>query len=231
MGLSNQIPSSRIAQAGVVADTASRPVSPYEGQLIYQLDTNQLLVWNGSAWVAPNSTTANPPGLELITGVGCSAGGTASNGVITVNSGISTVSVTNAFNSSYDNYKIMMSKIDIDTAAAFIFFTLTGVNSGYYSVYSYQAASSATPSYNRINNGAYWVLAYSSRTDDGAVDMTVFNPNRGFRTNATWMASMEDVFGYGGGMQANNEPYTGFTLNMSSGNFNGGTIRVYGYRN
>lgn len=50
MGLSNQIPSSRIAQAGVIPNAAARPSSPYEGQMVYQQDTDAVLVWNGSAW-------------------------------------------------------------------------------------------------------------------------------------------------------------------------------------
>lgn len=51
MGLSNYIPSSRISQAGVCTST-TRPASPYEGQMIYETDTDKVLVWNGSAWYA-----------------------------------------------------------------------------------------------------------------------------------------------------------------------------------
>lgn len=51
MGLSNYIPNSRISQAGVIANASERPVSPYTGQMVYQTDTKQLLIWNGTAWV------------------------------------------------------------------------------------------------------------------------------------------------------------------------------------
>lgn len=50
MGLTNQIPSSRLIQPGVITNASERPASPYEGQVIYQKDTDQLLVWNGTAW-------------------------------------------------------------------------------------------------------------------------------------------------------------------------------------
>lgn len=53
MGISNTIPPSRLIQPGVVANTAARPTSPFTGQAIYQVDTNQYLIWNGTAWV-PN---------------------------------------------------------------------------------------------------------------------------------------------------------------------------------
>jgi hypothetical protein len=36
---------------GVVDNTAARPASPFEGQMIYQKDTDQILVWNGSSWL------------------------------------------------------------------------------------------------------------------------------------------------------------------------------------
>jgi hypothetical protein len=64
MGISNTIPPSRLIQPGVVANTAARPTSPFTGQAIYQVDTNQMLIWNGTAWVAIGSTatTANGEG-------------------------------------------------------------------------------------------------------------------------------------------------------------------------
>jgi phage-related tail fiber protein len=37
----------------IVANTLERPASPSAGTLIYQSDTNQLLLWNGSTWVTP----------------------------------------------------------------------------------------------------------------------------------------------------------------------------------
>ena len=37
---------------GVCLST-SRPTVPYEGQMIYETDTDKVLVWNGSAWFIP----------------------------------------------------------------------------------------------------------------------------------------------------------------------------------
>lgn len=53
MGLSNYYPSSRLSQAGVCT-SSTRPASPYEGQMIYETDTDKTLVWDGSAWVNLN---------------------------------------------------------------------------------------------------------------------------------------------------------------------------------
>lgn len=56
MGLSNYVPSSRVSQAGVCTST-TRPASPYEGQMIYETDTDMMAVWNGSAWRYIAATT------------------------------------------------------------------------------------------------------------------------------------------------------------------------------
>lgn len=34
----------------------TRPTAPYEGQMIYETDTDQVLVWGGSSWIRINST-------------------------------------------------------------------------------------------------------------------------------------------------------------------------------
>ena len=50
MGITNNIPPSRLIQPGVVDNAAARPASPFEGQAVYQKDTDAVLVWNGTAW-------------------------------------------------------------------------------------------------------------------------------------------------------------------------------------
>jgi hypothetical protein len=64
MGISNTIPPSRLIQPGVVANTAARPTSPFTGQAIYQVDTNQYLIWNGTEWTLPTNI---PRGLVAYT--------------------------------------------------------------------------------------------------------------------------------------------------------------------
>lgn len=54
MGLSNYLPTSAIAKPGVCT-SSTRPASPYDGQVIYQQDTDGLLIWNGSAWYPPGN--------------------------------------------------------------------------------------------------------------------------------------------------------------------------------
>lgn len=51
MGISSQLAASRLIQPGVCT-SSTRPASPYEGQVIYETDTDKVLVYNGSAWYA-----------------------------------------------------------------------------------------------------------------------------------------------------------------------------------
>jgi hypothetical protein len=46
---------------GVVDNTAARPSSPFEGQAIYQKDTDQVLFYDGSAWVETASMLTKAP--------------------------------------------------------------------------------------------------------------------------------------------------------------------------
>ena len=54
MGISSTIPPSRLIQPGVCT-SSTRPTSPFEGQVIYETDTDRTLVWSGSAWVGTGS--------------------------------------------------------------------------------------------------------------------------------------------------------------------------------
>jgi len=39
-----------------VCTSSTRPTTPYEGQVIYETDTDKLLAWNGSSWNPPWNT-------------------------------------------------------------------------------------------------------------------------------------------------------------------------------
>ena len=51
MGISQQIGASSLIRPGVIDNAAARPASPYEGQMVYQKDTDQIFVWNGTSWL------------------------------------------------------------------------------------------------------------------------------------------------------------------------------------
>ena len=56
MGITNNIPPSRLIQPGVCTST-TKPASPFEGQMIYTTDLDTLEIWNGTAWRVMGAAT------------------------------------------------------------------------------------------------------------------------------------------------------------------------------
>lgn len=80
-------------RAGVCLST-TRPAAPYDGQVIYETDTDKTLVWNGSAWVYLSTSRANPLGMDLVKAE-------------TSFSAASSFSSTDVFTSLYTNYLLV----------------------------------------------------------------------------------------------------------------------------
>jgi hypothetical protein len=211
-----------------VCTSSTRPASPFEGQVIFETDTDRLYVYNGTAWVIPNSPAQNPQGLELITTVTCSSGGTASGGVVTIGSAVSSVVVANAFNSTYDNYKIVASGGVGNTPQA-ITMALTGSTASYYQILSYVNYATGGATQAAVNNGANWGYIGENSTNATVINIDVINPNIAKYTYFSGSYT-GTVAGTIGGYHGVATAYTGFTLAVA-GNITGGTIRVYGYRN
>jgi len=52
-----------------VCTSSTRPTTPYEGQMIYETDTDMVAIWNGSAWRYIAATTpTNGTVLQVVTG-------------------------------------------------------------------------------------------------------------------------------------------------------------------
>lgn len=238
MGISNTIPPSRLIQPGVVANTAARPTSPFTGQAIYQVDTNQMLIWNGTAWVIPNTPAQNPTGLELVTTTTCTSGGTVSNGVVTANSAVSSITIDACFNSTYKAYKIMVAGGTASTGNVLnlqlVQSTGSVLTSGYYETFIYSAYSGASALVANGNN-----LSYFQRLG-GVIDTSgvygtceLINPFIATNTIYTSSPRADAAGGNAGnstGQQSSLVSCTGFKLLASTGTISGTTITIYGYR-
>jgi hypothetical protein len=229
MGISNTIPPSRLIQPGVVANTAARPTSPFTGQAIYQVDTNQYLIWNGTAWVIPNTPAQNPTGLELVTTATCSSGGTASGGVVTVGSAATSVTVTNAFSSLYDNYRITITG-GTSPAVNPIRFQLGASVANYYGSLPYGNYATTGVAAATMNNAAYWL--YAGTTVQQGLSTTI-------EINCPFLAQVTSISapyfdsanaGHLSGYHGVNASYTDFTVTPNASTWSGCIIRTYGYR-
>ena len=65
MPISQQIGSSSLAKPGVCTST-TRPASPYEGQMIYETDTDLMLIWTGTVWRILMSAATSGAVLQVL---------------------------------------------------------------------------------------------------------------------------------------------------------------------
>ena len=234
MGITQQIGASSLIKPGVIDSAAARPASPFEGQVIFQKDTDQLLVWNGTAWVIPNSPAQNPMGLELVTTCTVtSAGGTsatASGGVVTIGAGNTSVTVANAFSATYDSYKIIING-GASSAQVGMYMQIGGSAGSYYGFYTYGTYGAATVYGANTNNGSS--AQYIGGCDIGMLhlDATVTNP---FLAMTTGISGSMGIWGNNRGSSAYDHEvstsFSSFVIGPLSGTITGGTLRVYGYR-
>lgn len=216
MPLSSVIGSSSIMQPGVCTST-TRPASPYDGQVTYETDTDRTLVWNGTGWVFLSTSRANPGGLDLVK-------------TQTIGNAVSSVEVTDAFSSTYDNYLILVSG-GVGSTNINLRLTLGSTATGYSYAGFYAQYSSAGVVATNTNTATFFDVGYAtSNAISSRIELE--SPNLAKRTiiraQATGSTTTWYRFDYAGFLD-NATQYTAFTLTCSTGTITGGTIAVYGY--
>lgn len=178
------------------------------------------------------SAAMNAVGLWRITTCTVSSVGgtaaTASNGVVTIGTSNTSVTVNNAFSSSYDNYRIVISSIDCSSPDTVVLMTMGNTTTNYYGNMAYYKVGSGNGDLPR-NNENNWYVAITDGESATGCSFDLFAPNKAVRTSYTgggW--GYLSVFTTAG-MVANTTQYTSFTIAPAAGSMTGGTICVYGY--
>jgi hypothetical protein len=206
-----------------VCTSSTRPASPYTGQVIFETDTKQTLVYSGAAWVMLTDADS-PPGLELI----------------------KTATVTNAadtsttwqgvFNSTYTSYRLICHNLNAHTNGAiprmsFYYSTSTEQTTGYYSAVT-NSIYNGTSNITSVNNGAFMSLG-AACDNIGASSFSLDIHRVGLSGRGTVLIQYVDAYNgswaAGGGLVATDRTYDGFKLFMSAGNISM-TGSLYGYR-
>lgn len=153
----------------------------------------------------------------------------------TIGSAVSTVTVTDAFSSTYDNYLITITG-GAGSASSGLNIQFGSTATGYYSWELYGSYSSNTVNgYGQSNTTS--VADFGCTTANGHTAVAhVLSPNLAARTSFnTAFAELDTIFyaGWKNGFLNNNTQYTAFTIFPGTGGvtMTGGTIRVYGYQN
>lgn len=149
-----------------------------------------------------------------------------------VGAGVSTVTVSSAFSTTYDNYKIIYSG-GVGSISNVLLMTLGASTSGYYSARALARYSDGSYLGGNTNNGSAWSGVGVVSTQNVLVNIDVLNPFLAvptFFTGNYAAAITTDAAGATGGYHTASTSFTAFTLALSAGTITGGTISVYGYR-
>ena len=149
----------------------------------------------------------------------------------TVGTTVSSVTVSNAFSATYDNYKIIYSG---GTASSLntLGMTIGGSSTGYYSIVHYSTYGSPSTFLGEGNNNtASWSYVGYGSANYTSVSIDLINPFAALFTTygaGAWPAVT--VSGTSAGIHQVATSYTSFAITSVSGTISGGTIYVYGYR-
>lgn len=183
----------------------------------------------------------NAVGLWRVTSCTVSSVGgtaaTASNGVVTIGTGNSSVTVSNAFSSSFDNYKILIdvtSNSVSNDSCGIRLRTSGGVDAQTDYIYGFIYVNPSTGAVNGAGSAAgnrYDYAVNMLTTNGGATTLEVLSPFLSKRTKFGNFSPRGDLPGSTSGFHNLANSYAGFTLLPGVGTITSGTIRVYGYNN
>ena len=202
-----------------VCTSTTRPTAPYEGQMIYETDTDLTYIYGGSAWQQVSGGTAvGNSGLVYVAST-------------TIGTGVTSVTVSNVFSSTYDAYRVVITGGVGTTAGNSLAMQLSGLTTGYYAGIIYTFYSSASVAVATVNNGSSWEFAGSYGTDGIVLACDVINPYSAKPTFLVSSGYSNHLSGMTNGKQTSSTSATGFILStLGGGNITGGVITVYGYR-
>jgi hypothetical protein len=147
-----------------------------------------------------------------------------------VGSGVSSVTVTDAFSADYDNYLITVSG-GVGSTESYFQMTLGASVTGYYQARQGIVYATGARSDGKDNNAAAWTAVGSVSTNALSMYLSINNPFLAKYTqqSGNYVSATSGVIQNGEHQVATS--YSSFTITTASGTITGGTIRVYGYRN
>ena len=153
----------------------------------------------------------------------------------TIGSAVSSVTVSDAFSATYDNYKIIVSGGVGSVSIENLNMTLGATATGYFWARNGRTIADVDASGASGGGGGVSWRAGGSSTTTLSMSMELFNPFLAdetlFNSYNMYVATNGTVFTTQGFLN-NTTSYTAFTLATTGGaTMTGGTIRVYGYRN
>jgi hypothetical protein len=149
----------------------------------------------------------------------------------TVGAGVSSVTVTGAFSSTFVNYRIVVDGIDCSVGAGNqLQFGLGSTTLSMYGSFYYDKFDGTSTGTGRFSGTTTMSCAMQAVNSNTGCVMDIQRPYENTRTNWSGQYNGEGWSGWYGGTNTVTSAQTSFYLS-SAGTMTGGTIRVYGYNN
>jgi hypothetical protein len=149
----------------------------------------------------------------------------------TIGSAVSTVTVSSAFSTDYDNYVILISG-GVASGDSNIRIQLGATATGYYYGGMFAKYDGTSSSFAAVANNTFWDIGYASTnalSGKAEIDSPFLAKRTIARTTATGSSTTYYMNNYAGFLN-DSTSYTAFTITISAGTMTGGTIAVYGFR-
>ena len=150
----------------------------------------------------------------------------------TIGTAVTSVTVSDAFSATYDNYRIIISG-GAGSTNTNLSMTLGATATGYYDIGIYSQLTVGTVlTYNNANTTSWASVGYVSANGLYG-NIEIHDPYNAKWTIFDSVAMQPVAVGYvnrASGFLNNTTSYTAFTLTLGAGTMTGGTITVYGYR-
>jgi len=156
----------------------------------------------------------------------------------TISSGVSSVSVTDAFSATYDAYKIVLSGVSASSAVS-LSMTIGGAATNYYTSSTsggdYTSATGTLTYSNQNAASSATMNCIAGNGTSGTTGSTIEIQNPFAATSTTFQMSGSDPrttgagLRYGAGYHSTATSYTSFQVIVSGPTLSGGRITVYGY--
>ena len=146
----------------------------------------------------------------------------------TIGTGVSSVTVSDAFSTDYDSYDIIISGGVASTGPVNVQLQLGSTTTGYSYSLVYATYASSVAATIVSTNGSNFPYTGSGNTNSLATHIRLVDPfaTKWTKVSADWAQS--DAAGAINGFLQNTTSYTAFTLTPATATFTGGTIYVYG---
>lgn len=149
----------------------------------------------------------------------------------TVGSGVSSVTVTDAFSATFENYLITLAG-GSSTVSGRLMLQLGSTTSAYYGSFIYALTGGGSPAQVNDNNAAEFTHIASMGGSYLSAQINIHMPFTATQTTVSSQGvTYGTVNGTYNGVLATSTSYSSFVFVCGSGTMTGGTIRVYGYNN